>query len=259
MQPFLSEVIKNEQLSCGMTRLVLRAEDAFQNGTVPAGCFAHIKVPNASAHLLRRPISIMDADESAGTLTLGIMPKGEGTRLICAVKAGDMLELMAPMGNGFDLKNAKTVWCMGGGVGVAPMLYTSKVFSSKAFVTAIMGFKNAEAVFAEEEFAAACERLLLCTDDGSRGFAGTVVAAAETLCERPQLIAACGPAPMLKAVQQFAAKHNIPCQLSLEQRMGCGYGACLTCSCKGKSESGEESFLRVCADGPVFNGSEVIL
>lgn len=259
MQPFLSEVIKNEQLSCGMTLLVLRAENAFQNGAVPAGCFAHIKVPNASAHLLRRPISIMDADDNNKTLTLGIMPKGEGTRLICTVRAGDMLELMAPMGNGFTLKNAKTAWTIGGGVGVAPMLYTSKVFSKEAHVTAIMGFKNAAAVFAEPEFEAASERLLLCTDDGSKGFAGTVIDAAEALGELPQLIAACGPAPMLKAVQQFASKHNIPCQLSLEQRMGCGYGACLTCSCKSKNESGEESFRRVCADGPVFNGSEVIL
>ncbi|HWP51486.1 MAG TPA: dihydroorotate dehydrogenase electron transfer subunit [Clostridia bacterium] len=240
-----------------MVRLVLDAPETFEQLVQP-GMFVHIKVPNDASHILRRPISIMDADAGAGSITLGIQPKGDGTKLICALEPDDTLEIIAPLGNSFTLNGAKTVWALGGGVGVAPMLFACHTFSKAAKVTAVLGFRTAEQIYAEGDFTPFAD-LMICTDDGCRGFNGTVVDAVKEKLELPELIIACGPTPMLKAVQAFALERNIPCQLSLEQRMGCGYGACLTCSCKTKKADGGETFGRVCADGPVFDAKAVVL
>ena len=241
-----------------MRKLVLQADEAFEKEVCP-GTFAHLKVPGATAHLLRRPISIMDADKAEKTLTLMIQPKGEGTNLICALKEGDEIEMIAPLGHGFDPKDAKIIWAVGGGVGVAPMVYACKEFSKDAQITAVMGYRTEKQIFCENALSWVCCDLVICTDDGSAGVHGSVIDGIKTLSGKPDLIIACGPTPMLKAVQQFALENDIPCQLSLEQRMGCGYGACLTCSCKTKDENGNEDFARVCADGPVFNAAEVVL
>ena len=258
MTPFYGKIISNEPAGMGLRTLVIEAEPAFEEGVCP-GQFGHIKVPNAPQHLLRRPISIMDADSVNKTLTFCIQPKGNGTELICAMKPGDEVELIAPLGHGFSLGDAKNVWLIGGGIGAAPMVYTAKQFSKTAEVVAITGSRNAEGVIARDIFESVCRHFVVCTDDGSCGIHGTVVAGAASIGGKPDLICACGPTPMLKAVQAFALDHDIPCQLSLEQHMGCGYGACLTCSCKTRDKDGHEDYSRVCADGPVFDAKEVVL
>lgn len=257
MHPFMAKILEKGPLGRDMIRFVLQAPEAFVQPVLP-GMFVHIKVPDDASHILRRPISIMDADADVGSLTLGIHPKGDGTQHLCTMKVGDEMEIIAPLGNGFSLNGAKTVWALGGGVGVAPMLFACHEFSKAAQVTAVLGFRTAEQVCAEDDFAPFGD-LIICTDDGCRGFNGTVVDAVREKLELPELVIACGPAPMLKAVQAFALEKNIPCQLSLEQRMGCGYGACLTCSCKVKRTDGSETFARVCADGPVFDAKAVVL
>lgn len=258
MRPFMAKILEKSLLGNTMIKLVLHAPQAFEQPVLP-GAFVHIKVPDDTAHLLRRPISIMDADVQKGSVTLGIQPKGVGTQHICQLQVGDELEIIAPLGNGFALNAAKTVWALGGGVGVAPMLFACREFSNKAQVTAVMGFRSSAQVFAEDDFKSFSDELIVCTDDGSKGFGGTVLDAVKDKSSRPELIIACGPMPMLKAVQGFALEQGIPCQLSLEQRMGCGYGACLTCSCKTKRADGSETFSRVCADGPVFDAKAVVL
>lgn len=257
MRPFMAKILEKDSLNRDMLRFVLQAPEAFLQPVLP-GMFVHIKVPNDASHILRRPISIMDADAETGCITLGIQPKGDGTQRICALEPGDEMELIAPLGNSFDLNAAKTVWALGGGVGVAPMLFACHEFSKTAQLTAVLGFRTAEQVYAEGDFAPFAD-LIICTDDGCRGFNGTVVDAIQKKFEQPELIIACGPTPMLKAVQAFALERNIPCQLSLEQRMGCGYGACLTCSCKTRRADNSETFARVCADGPVFDAKAVVL
>lgn len=255
MQPFIATVLENAPLGDAMRRLTLQA-DALCNAEIRPGCFVHLKVPNAPALLLRRPISIMGANAAQGRLTLGIAPKGEGTRLICAVQPGQTLDVLGPLGNGFDAGAAKRVWLLGGGAGVAPMCYLCEQLAARGCtVIAAMGFRSAAQVFATEIFGRHAADFRLCTDDGSAGFGGTALAALQNL-PVPELILACGPLPMLRAVQAFALAQSIPCRLSLEQRMGCGYGACLTCSCKA---AGREGYLRVCADGPVFDATEVTL
>ncbi|MEG2204544.1 MAG: dihydroorotate dehydrogenase electron transfer subunit, partial [Oscillospiraceae bacterium] len=125
-----------------------------------------------------------------------------------------------------------------------------------------LGFRTQTMAYALDDFAA-CGAMQLCTDDGSAGTPGTVLDAMRarllTDGERPGRIMACGPAPMLRAVQDFCREQKIPGQLSLEQRMGCGYGACLTCACAVKKEDGSIGYDRVCADGPVFDAEEVVL
>lgn len=257
MEPCLATVTANRPLAEGMQQLVLHCPAVFAEPVLP-GMFAHIKVPGDTAHILRRPISIMDADAKAQTLTLGIQPKGEGTRAICAAAVGSQMDLLAPLGHGFSDHGAKTIWALGGGVGVAPMLYTCKCFAPTAKVTAVMGFRSVAHIFAAEEFRQYSDRFLLCTDDGSAGVHGTVLDAVAAEGELPELVVACGPAPMLRAVQLFCRERNIPAELSLEQRMGCGYGACLCCSCKTVDAAGAVQHSRVCADGPVFDAKEVL-
>lgn len=258
MKPFMAKLLSNESEGSVMRKLVFSAEEVFENDICP-GQFAHLKVPGATAHLLRRPISIMDADPKAKTITLLIQPKGEGTRLICDMHPDDEIEMIAPLGHGFDIGDATDIWAIGGGVGVAPLVYACKKFSKNAEITSIMGYRDEKQIFAENTLSWVSKELIICTDDGSVGVGGTVIDGAKTLSGKPELIIACGPTPMLKAVQQLALENDIPCQLSLEQRMGCGYGACLTCSCKTRDAEGNENHARVCADGPVFNAAEVVL
>ncbi|MFV0498368.1 MAG: dihydroorotate dehydrogenase electron transfer subunit [Candidatus Fimivivens sp.] len=253
----MARILEKGVLGRDMVRFVLHAPETFLQPVQP-GMFVHIKVPNDASHILRRPISIMDADTEAGSITLGIQPKGEGTQRICLLEPGDEMEIIAPLGNSFALNGAKTVWALGGGIGVAPMLFACHTFAKTAQVTAVLGFRTAEQVYGEEDFSTFAD-LIICTDDGCRGFNGTIMDAVREKIDFPELIIACGPAPMLKAVQEFALARNIPCQLSLEQRMGCGYGGCLTCSCKIKRTDSREIFARVCADGPVFDAKVVVL
>lgn len=258
MKKFMAKLISNDRRGEIMRKLVFQADEMFEEEICP-GQFVHLKVPGATANLLRRPISIMDVDKSAKTITLMIQPKGEGTRLICDIHPDDELEMIAPLGRGFDIGDAVNIWAIGGGVGVAPMVYACKSFSKSAEITSIMGYRTEKRIFAENALSWVSNELIICTDDGSVGVHGSVIDGVQTLSGKPDLIIACGPTPMLKAVQSFALQNHIPCQLSLEQRMGCGYGACLTCSCKTKDADGNEDYARVCADGPVFNAAEVVL
>ena len=249
---FRAVVLNNEQITEELVQITVHMPKAFEHKVMP-GMFGHIKVPNAPDHLLRRPISIMDADEKQGTLTFVIQPKGEGTKLIAAVKKQQQLDIIAPLGNPFNAENAKTVWAVGGGVGIAPILFFSSYYDNLE-VTTILGFRNEKNVFISNKTA----HPVTCTDDGSLGVHGTVVDVMKTMTILPDLITACGPAPMLKAIKAFAAEKGVKCQLSMEQHMGCGYGACLTCSCGVTRSEKTNGYARVCADGPVFDSSEVV-
>lgn len=258
MGPFDAAVVSRKETAKDFVELTLFAPPLFEQPVQP-GMFVHVAVPGAPLHLLRRPVSIMEADASERTLTLGIRPKGEGTRAICAAAPGRTLSLLGPLGRGFALFGAKEVWLVGGGVGAAPMLFAARSFSKEASLSVFLGFGTKAQMIAPERFEkwAACVKL--CTDDGSAGLCGTVCDAMRAERARPDLILACGPTPMLRAVQTFSAEHKIACRLSLEERMGCGVGACLTCPCKVRRSDGTQGYARVCADGPVFDAAEVIL
>ena len=212
----------------------------------------------APGFTLRRPISICGIDRERGTLRFVFEVRGNGTEAIASLGEGESLDVIAPLGNGFRIPEGKRIAVVGGGIGVPPLLGVSHV--SRELCTAIIGFRDYTKIILEGEFRENGSETVLCTDDGSVGRQGMVTAPLEELLEKGETAAvmACGPTPMLKAVVETCGRYNVPCQISLEQRMGCGVGACVVCSCMTVRD-GKEYYSRVCKDGPVFNAEEVKL
>jgi dihydroorotate dehydrogenase electron transfer subunit len=273
MREQTAAVVGRTEIARDIVRLDVRLK---RWDAVAPGQFVHAAVEGS---FLRRPISIAGADEKSGTLSLIVQRVGAGTARLSEYGEGDTLKLLSPLGRGFDaerLMNAGTnlgeprfgelssgVWLVGGGVGVAPLLLLAqRLRETGCGVESFAGFRAAPYVYGVEEL----ERC---------GPLSTVVGGLVTdlLSERlkhrrPAAIAACGPVPMLKAVQALCFGHGVEGWLSLEARMGCGLGACLVCSCKIKTGDGVRetagtdacpwTWKRVCADGPVFDAREVL-
>ncbi len=245
------KVIKNQQLRPGAWALEVDMGPA----AAPAapGQFVHIRC--GADTLLRRPISICKQVGSIYTLVLE--EKGAGTRYLAGRRPGDVLDMLGPLGRGFDLSHRGPVILVGGGIGVPPLLYAAMAaFSEK---TAVLGFRSKDQVILEDDFRQVCDNVYITTDDGSYGEHGLVSdVLARLLAEKPDaLVLSCGPKPMLRAVAGLCMGKNIPCQVSLEERMGCGIGACLVCACKVKKPDGI-GYGHVCKDGPVFWAEEVV-
>lgn len=213
------------------------------------GQFAHIKVPGK---ILRRPISICDVQNDIMRFVFEI--KGEGTEILARAKVGDELDMLAPLGKGFKLSKNKKALFVGGGIGVPPLLYASKGFEDSV---AIIGFRNKDFVILEDSFIKSGSKTIVTTDDGTYGRHGFVTEPLLEVIDTVDEVYACGPTPMLKAVAKICREHAKSCQVSLEERMGCGVGACLVCACKTK-KNGDETYSHVCKDGPVFDAAEVI-
>ena len=167
---------------------------------------------------------------------------------------GGSVDVLYPLGNGFDIKSGKRYCLIGGGIGVPPMLYTAKQCEAPLVIT---GFRSESLVILQDDFKAAGCEVLLCTDDGTAGRQGFVTDLLKENISRVDEVCACGPAPMLRAVAAVCREQGVPCQISLEERMGCGVGACLVCAVK-VCKNGEEIMQHVCKDGPVFNAEEVV-
>ncbi len=212
--------------------------------------------PNDSARLLPRPISICETDPEKELLRIVYRVAGEGTKELSSCRAGDTLSIMGPLGNGFPLKDKKAL-LIGGGIGIPPMLELAKALSCEK--TAVLGYRDSQTFLAEEigKYAG----LAVATEDGSVGTKGTVLDAIKAQGLKVDIIYACGPTPMLRALKEYAAKEGIECWISLEERMACGVGACLGCVCHSKDvdEHSNVRNKRVCKDGPVFLADEVEL
>lgn len=218
------------------------------------GQFVHIAC--GEGNLLRRPISICQAHD--GVLKIVFVVKGSGTKWLSARQPGDALDLLGPIGNGFDLTRLgdRPVF-IGGGIGVPPMLQTMQAARENgAQPTAILGFRNQDAVILEDDFRQA-GTVYTATDDGSYGIHGFVSDVLQAHIADFTSVCACGPKPMLRALAQIAEQAGLPCQVSMEERMGCGIGACLVCVCSLKNEDGSTRYGHVCKDGPVFDAKEV--
>lgn len=251
------------------------------------GQFAQIRLPG---HTLRRPISICEIGKAAGTLRFVFQIRGQGTAELAQLQPGSELEILAPLGNGFPVVPGKRTLLVGGGIGVPPLLGCAAELKENA--VAVLGFRTGESVILERDFQSAGAKTLIATDDGSYGFHGLVTELAER--EKFEMVFACGPAPMLKAVRALAAERNVPCYLSLEERMACGIGACLGCAvCLRKAQTNPKFpdgeldkngkaqtdpklpdgqfvtqetlppdgwyYGHVCKDGPVFDSRRVLL
>ncbi len=220
------------------------------------GQFVHIR---ANGFTLRRPISICEIDKQKGTLRIVFEVRGNGTAEIARLNKGDLIDMLAPLGHGFTVQeDAKKVVLIGGGIGTPPMLPLAQLYGDRAAV--ITGFRSASAVILQEDFRKTGAETILCTDDGTAGIHGFVTQPFEALLKHGGVDAvyACGPMPMLKGIAALSRTYGVPmCEVSLEERMACGVGACLGCACKIKRND-EEYFLHVCKNGPVFNAEEVV-
>ena len=220
-----------------------------------AGQFVNVKV---DGFMLRRPISICSIDKKKGTLRIIFEVRGEGTRVMSQLAEGAMIDIVAPLGGrGFEMDGHETAVIIGGGIGNPPMLAVAEHFGKNA--TVISGYRNASAVILQDDFKATGAETILCTDDGSAGRKGFVTDALKEVLEskKPDIIYACGPNVMLRRIIEIAKANGVKCQVSLEERMGCGVGACLVCACR-TIRDGNEYYAHVCKDGPVFNAEEVL-
>ena len=206
-----------------------------------AGQFVELSVPG---FYLRRPISVADSED--GRLTLLVKEVGEGTKKLRTLQEGARLDVLTSLGRGFDL-SARTPLLVGGGIGCAPLYKLAKDFAAAGVrPRAVLGFRNAEEIYYAEEFARYCD-VTVATDDGSRGVKGNAVSVAEDIPH--DRFYACGPQIMLRAAAQKLGEGEV----SLEARMGCGFGACMGCSIVTVN-----GYARVCKEGPVFDAKEVV-
>lgn len=250
MKDYRAEILSDEQIAQGVYELVLRLPEAVK---VRAGQFASVGV---RGHLLRRPFAICKAEGER--ISLCFQVRGEGTRNLASMGAGESLQVLMPLGNGFFVeRDEKRVALVGGGAGIFPMIAALREYAPTKEVFAYIGFRNKTAVCGLEEFERAA-RLKAVTDDGSYGEKKNAVQAFEEDLRagiRPDVVLSCGPLPMLRALKEVLEREKLPGFASLEERMGCGIGACLVCVCD--LTNGQHA--RVCKDGPVFPIGDVVL
>lgn len=209
------------------------------------------------SRLLPRPISICEVDEAKEKLRIVYRTVGQGTRELSEYAVNETVEIMGPLGNGFTLGQETTAILIGGGIGIPPMLELAKQLTCKKMI--VLGYRDSN-LFLEEEFRAYGD-VYVATEDGSVGTKGNVIDAIKGNELTAEMIYSCGPTPMLKGVKAFAAEHEIKAQISMEERMACGIGACLACVCKSKEKDHHTNVnnKRICKDGPVFFADEIEL
>ena len=249
MKKFLIDfkIIKNERLSDSYSLFVLEPI----NGELPEmqpGQFVQVEVPNSKSTYLRRPISINYVDYANNQLWLLVRKAGEGTSSLMKLAESDVVNLMLPLGNGFTIFPGETMLLIGGGVGVAPLLYLGKkAKEAGANVKFLLGARTENDLLELEQFESVGD-VFVSTENGGKGEKGFVTQHSVLNSGSFSRIACCGPMPMMNAVAKIAKDKSIECEVSLENVMACGLGACLCCV-----EDTVEGNVCVCKEGPVFN------
>lgn len=240
MKQQILQVISNKKLNTTTYEMILGGQDLMHK----SGQFLELSLNN---FFLRRPFSIADCSENTVTLLYKVI--GEGTKALSGAKRGDSFDCLTNLGNGFNSCRTQKPLLLGGGIGIAPLYKLAKDFVKKDIVpTILLGFRNCSEMFYLEEFKKLGD-VIVATDDGSFGCCGNIVEALKLSVPCIDYYYACGPVVMLKALQN----HCINGELSLEARMGCGFGVCMGCSIQTKN-----GYKRVCKEGPIFDASEVL-
>lgn len=246
------KVLEVTQLPSGGWTMTVESHGIAEQISAP-GQFLHIKCGHS--HLLRRPISICNWSAQRDLIRVVFEVRGKGTQWLARRKVGDSLDVLGPLGNGFSVRPEGKYLLVGGGIGVPPLLGCAVQGSRNC--TAVLGFRSARHAMLLEEFGQACPGgVRLGTDDGSLGYHCFVDVLVRQELEKDNAftaVLACGPKPMLKSVAAVCAQAGVPCQVSMEERMGCGVGACLVCAC----QMADGAMKHVCKDGPVFPAEEV--
>ena len=247
--------IASKQIMGDAVYMVLEVGDMVRCSFKNPGQFIHIQC--GEGLLLRRPISVcscMIEDDLSDLVAIVFEIRGEGTEWLAKREVGDEVDVLGLAGNGFPMKTDGRYLLVGGGIGVPPMLGCARRTFGKS--TAVLGFRSREKAILLKGFEDACAKVMLATDDGSMGYHGFVDALVrQELSQDANYdgVLACGPKPMLRSVAKVAEEYGIPCLVSMEERMGCGVGACLVCAC----DMADGSRKHVCKDGPVFDSKEV--
>lgn len=242
------DIVSNEKL--GDKHVLMKLTSSAALPEMRPGQFAEVRVDDSATTFLRRPISIHYVDREKNELWLLIQLVGDGTRKLATLKAGDSLNVVLPLGNGFSepLPAQRSLLLVGGGVGVAPLLDLGRHLRQKGYEpTFLLGARSGKDLLQMNQFER-FGRVCVTTEDGSLGEKGFVTNHSLLNKEHFDKIYVCGPTPMMKAVASFAKKSDIDCEVSLENKMACGLGACLCCVTE--TQSGHKC---VCSDGPVFN------
>lgn len=250
----MAVVVSQKEIATDIYDLTIQTKDIAK--AAKAGQFISLYC-NDGTKLLPRPISLCGIDREAGTLRLvyRVTGKNTGTEQFSKCKAGDTIRVLGPLGNGFELGDKKA-FCIGGGIGIPPMLQLAKELNCEK--TAVLGYRNE--LFLLEDFEAVCDTIIA-TEDGSAGTKGNVIDAIKANGATADVIYACGPTPMLRALKAYAEENDMECYISMEEHMACGIGACLACVCKTKDKDHHTNVnnTRICKEGPVFNAKEVEL
>lgn len=247
-----AKVKSQERIASDIFSLVLYVPDIAEQAK--AGQFVSVYSHDGSK-LLPRPISLCEIDREKKTIRLVYRVVGGGTKEFSALKEGEHIEVMGPLGNGFSLKNGKAV-LIGGGIGIPPMLELARELDCEKQI--VLGYRDE--VFLLEDLQDAGD-VYIASEDGKTGVKGNVLDAIREYAVKGDIIYACGPTPMLRAVKKYAIANDIEAQLSLEEKMACGIGACLACVCQSTEIDGHSHVhnKRICKDGPVFDAREVEL
>ncbi len=293
-----AKIVSNTQVAENYFKMCLDAPLVAQKAE--PGQFIYIKTSNNYKPLLRRAFSIhsigyrllvigyrqkrQSQSQKPNTLELLYKVRGIGTEILAEKKAGEELDIIGPLGKGFNIiSNIKyqksKIILIGGGIGIAPLVFLSekltksKIKNQKSKITVLLGAETKEKILCKNDFEKLGCEVKIATEDGSQGFKGKVtellakgllaishLPASPAWLGGPFAIYACGPTPMLKEIAQISQRNKIPCQVSLEEKMACGIGACRGCVIKVKNYKDEENFIykRVCKDGPVFDAQEII-
>ena len=257
-----ARIVQNKQV--GPHLFVMRLETSLISKRALPGQFVHMKIPEIQAHILRRPFSLYAVDKDNGTLDILYQVVGAGSKHMASLVKGQKLDIIGPIGNTWTFPdNTQKALLIGGGVGAAPLfMLAKKLIASHIVVDVVIGAQTKSALVCHERYealVATCSKksssLYCSTDDGSFGYSGFCTGLVKELLDKNhyEYAAICGPEPMMKNVFGLFKNRDIVCQVSMEKRMACGIGACL--SCVVETTGGRK---RACVDGPIFQASEVV-
>ena len=255
-----TEVISNEQVA--ENHYLLRCSCPEIAASVLPGQFIHVLIPQGSGLLLRRPFTIYTVEAEEITMLYQLI--GEGTVVLSGLKRGDLIRVLGPLGNTFEISSASDpAIIVGGGAGIASLMLLAVALRAEGVDTlGLVGSMNRARLLSVADLRAIGVETHIATDDGSVGHHGFVTELLTHLLDTRELknpiIYACGPDGLLRAVTKIALDYRVPTQLAMENRMGCALGVCLGCVCKVQMPDGGFEYQRVCTEGPVFNAEDII-
>ncbi len=256
----IGTVVKNQKLNEKYFYMVIHCPEFAKEAKV--GQFMMIQPKEydyINDPILRRPFGVCDIDEKKGEFSILYMIVGKGTMLLSTFKEGSTIEFSNPLGNTFTLQKNRNVALVGGGIGIAPLYFLAKSLKNNGCSTTLyFGGQSANDIVFRERFEAIVDNIFITTNDGTLGIKGLVTEPFEKDIEKYDFIYTCGPKKMLEAVSKICIKYNKPVEVSLDERMACGLGACLGCIVYVRDKEGNEIQQRCCVEGPIFDGSKVV-